>query len=242
MPVWLRHRYLVALIGVAVVLLLLRIVGSPPPEAPRRLHWVALAELRVALPAAADRGGIAARFPPEVAAAGLVPVWLELRNDGTEAVRIRPERSFLIDRERRAWPLLTAFTARQRLAAVTALESEAEARIDRASIESALPALTGFALSVRVQAAAGPRWNDWRRPFATLFGGKTEPLESSTLKDLGAGLLQNPPIPPGEAAEAYLFFPREAAAAGCRALRLSVARARSTQTLDLIWPDQAPGP
>src|ERR671914_864811 len=143
----------------------------------------------------------------DIQGAGLLPVRLVIDNQNPGAVSVAPDQTFLIDTEGRAWPLLTAEQAYQRVRSHVELGETVKSTGKPAVLLGA--AAQGAAMG----AAAG-----------AIFGGSrryTE-LDDQIRRDLLSGELQHERINSGELAYGYLFFPGKDEARSARALRLGL--------------------
>lgn len=195
-----------------------RTVPSPEPEA----VWIELAELQVAAAALEDSDTARRTFGFDIRGAGLLPVRLAIENRGAHPARLDPPQIFLIDGQGLAWPLLTAGQARSRLAEALG-EGKAPKHTPGAKqwIDAA-PILTGFALDVFPRdepEVATPGHDGW---LGRLLGEARESPEQRSRRDLLSRFLRNPPLPAGQSALAWLFFPGREEVRGAETLRLAV--------------------
>jgi hypothetical protein len=215
----------VGLLVAAAALALLAALSPPPAPLPKpepagiraELQGVALAVEVLEAPEAARR-----RFGFDIRAAGLLPVRLAVANRGTRTARLNPPQTFLIDGQALAWPLLTADQARDRLAEKSAGGKPARSSLSARQWTEAAAILTGFALDVFVRrrpAEVPTGWSGW---LGSLVEGQREAPENQARRDLADKFLRNPPLRPGESAEAYLFFPGREEVRGAETLRLAV--------------------
>lgn len=191
---------------------------QPEPDAGR----VELAGTRVAASALEDPDEARRAFGFDIRGAGLLPVKVVIENRGTHAARLNPPQTFLIDGQGLAWPLLTADQARGRLAETLGEGKKPKLEPGARQWIEAAPILTGFALDVFIQgepgAAASVR-SDW---LGRLLGEERESPEQRSRRDLLSRFLSNPPLPAGNTAVAWLFFPGRDEVRGAETLRLAV--------------------
>ncbi|NJD06826.1 MAG: hypothetical protein FIA97_10065 [Methylococcaceae bacterium] len=164
-------------------------------------------------------------FGFDVRGAGLYPVRFALDNRSRAVVHIRPEQTFLIDREGQAWPVLTSDQAYNRVSNAVSRGDIARTTVDTVKLFSAAGAATGFALGTLlgkgfidpvlqgVGIGAG---------FGVMDGLSDSgyAVETAIRKDLASKTLKNQRVQPGDLVYGVLFFPGRDEAKSARSLRL----------------------
>jgi hypothetical protein len=162
-------------------------------------------------------------FGFDIRGAGLLPVRLTLDNRSKATLDIRPEQTFLIDKEGQAWPMLTQSQAYNRIN--RALE-QGEIAVDQSGtskiLQSAVSSL-GFALGMLLgRDVAGRPMRCFSVGAGLAQDDSCYIIENELRKDLASKGLKNQRILPGDLAYGVLFFPGREEAKYPRNLRLSL--------------------
>lgn len=186
---------------------------------------------RVAAEAYADPDQAEQAFGFDLRDAGLLPVRLLIDNQSTSVVRVNPQQTFLIDREGRAWPLLTGEQAYNRVASAVHVGTLVGNTSRGAVWGASVGGLTSFAIGLVLGGSVGSGLSNnlaehaaFGAGIGTLVGGgqDTSGLENQIRRDLIAKSLRNQRLQPGELAYGYLFFPGKNEAQSARALRIGL--------------------
>lgn len=236
-----NRRYLTVSLGLLTVLVVLsscttyedRKVSFRHPSAYSQMQVVAGAQM--AAEAYADPGVAKESFGFDILSAGLLPVQVVIDNQGSRALEIVPEQTFLIDADGGMWNLLSRSDGQKRLSKSTEYGRVAS-KAGRSSLFGAAGgALIGAAIGVlsgeNVAETAAKGMVLGGAGGAVLGGGK-ELAEKSTDKEIARDMeekeIRNRPIEPGSIGRGFLFFPSEAKTA--RELRLQVREVGTNQT------------
>jgi len=132
--------------------------------------------------------------------AGLLPVRCLIEHRGRTALYLLPQQSFLLDRQQRAWPLLTGDQVRNRLAL---------APLDDAARQAALKRLWGDGPWNGLAFGLWPAAAHARATSAGLLSRRADanPLSIDTRQTSVRPALSPYRVDPGQLAEAYLLFP-----------------------------------
>jgi hypothetical protein len=174
----------------------------------------------------------------DVRGAGLLPVQVIFRNDGTRRLEINPAQTFLEDEQENLWPLLEEKIAIERATAGAQTRSAFKAGAHKGFLGAAAGAVLGAAVgtvstaSVGTAAAKGAALGG--AAGATLGGAKgytSDDARREIIADLRSKQLERKLIGPGEIVHGFLFFPGEVKQA--RMLRLQV-RDAATREVDTV--------
>lgn len=186
---------------------------------------------RVAAEAYADPDQAERAFGFDIREAGLLPVRLLIDNQSASVVRVNPQQTFLIDREGRAWPLLTGEQAYNRVASAVHVGTLV-GNASRGGVWGASAgALTSFAIGLILDGGIGSGLSNNLAEHAAFgagagafVGGRQDTLglEDRIRRDLIAKSLRNQRLQPGELAYGYLFFPGKDEARSASALRIGL--------------------
>lgn len=177
----------------------------------------------IAAASLADPARAQAAFGFDIRSAGLLPVRLTLDNKSRATINIKPEQTFLIDKEGQAWPMLTQAQAYNRIN--RALE-QGEIAIDQSEtakvLKTAVSSL-GFALGMLLgRDVAGRPLRCFSVGAGLAQDDSCYIIENELRKDLASKGLKNQRILPGDLAYGVLFFPGRDEAKYPRNLRLSL--------------------
>ncbi|WP_305046555.1 hypothetical protein [Geoalkalibacter sp.] len=200
-------------------------VGFKIPAAHPNMQVIAGAQIAAA--AYPDQRAARDAFGFDIVSAGIQPVQVVIDNQGSSALRIVPEQTFLIDDTGHLWNILDSRTAYERVE-----KSSEYARIARGAgrggvLGAAGGALVGAAIGVltgeNVASAAGKGAAVGGAGGAVIGGAQelgSEDAGREIARDLGNKELRNQPVGPGFLGRGFLFFPAEAGKP--RQLRLQV--------------------
>jgi hypothetical protein len=174
----------------------------------------------------------------DVRGAGLLPVQVIFRNDGTRRLEINAAQTFLEDEGENLWPLLDEKVAIERATAGAqtraAFKEGAHKGFLGAAAGAVLGAAVGTVSTANVGTAAAKGAALGGAAGATLGGAKgysSDDARREIIADLRSKQLERKPIGPGEIVHGFLFFPGEVKQA--RTLRLQV-RDAATREVDTI--------
>lgn len=172
--------------------------------------------------------------------AGLLPVQLTFQNDGTVPIYVNPEQTFLIDRQNRAWPILSLEKAQERTSRHVEVGETLKETGKPALLLGAAGAVAGAALAIltgdNVGAAAG-KGAAVGAAAGVLLGGAKGYMDTGgrIQRDLTAKTLGGSPILPNQIGYGALFFPGivKEEADGAEELRLSLTIGGQTKIIRL---------
>ncbi|ABA89167.1 lipoprotein, putative [Syntrophotalea carbinolica DSM 2380] len=180
-------------------------------------------------------------FGFDIRSAGLLPVQVVFDNQGSQALAIVPEQSFLIDNEGNLWNLLDSRTA------YTRIEKSSEyARIAKGGGKGAmLGAAGGAVLGAAIGILSGENVGSALFKGAAVGGaggavvggtqGATDDDAGRQIaRDLANKSLVNQGIQPGGLAHGFLFFPGEAISAA--QLRLQITEIATGRVYTVLMP------
>lgn len=239
---------LVVISGLALSLLLAGCASYRSQEVPFRApasygNMQSVAGAQMASKAFADKGEASQAFGFDIRGAGLLPVQVVFDNQGSQALMIVPEQSFLIDAEGNLWNLLDSRTA------YTRIENSSEyARIAKSGGKGALLGAAGGAvLGAAIGILTGENVGSALFKGAAVGGAggavvggaqgaaDTDP-ERQIARDLANKSLVNQAVQPGSLAQGFLFFPGEAASA--EQVRLQVREVGTGLVHTVVMPLQ----
>ena len=191
-----------------------------PSSAP---HSITVQGAVIAASAITDAERAQSTFGFDIRGAGLLPVRLSLDNKSRSTINIRPDQTFLIDKEGQAWPMLTQSQAYNRIN--RALE-QGEIAIEQSESTKVLKtavSTVGFALGMLLgRDVAGRPLRCFSVGAGLAQDDACYMIENELRKDLANKGLKNQRILPGELAYGVLFFPGRDEAKYPRNLRLSM--------------------
>ncbi len=223
----------VASCGLSLLLVLVGCTTYRSQEVPFRSpasygNMQRVAGAQLASKAYVDKAEASEAFGFDIRSAGLLPVQVVFDNQGSTALTIVPEQSFLIDTEGNLWNLLDSRTA------YTRIEKSSEyARIAKGGGKGAmLGAAGGAVLGAAIGILSGENVGSALFKGAAVGGaggavvggaqGATDDDAGRQIaRDLANKSLINQGIQPGSIAHGFLFFPGEASSAA--QLRLQVS-------------------
>ena len=173
--------------------------------------------------------------------AGLLPVRITFQNNSTEKALINPDQTLLIDRNNRAWPILSLEGTYGRLRRQMADVKTATGRVQPALLRDATEDIAGLLAVGIVDGGASEVGGKGVVTIAPAAGAvigsaqKYSEVGGKIRDDLYNMNLKNQAILPNQKAYGYLFFPAkpEGEAEGAIALRLSIAVGESRQIVTL---------
>ena len=203
-----------------------RVAPVPLPSAFSE-HVNVQGALLVAVPYA-DENEAKAVFGFNIRSAGLLPVRLVIDNQSGMGLAIQPGQTFLLDKERQAWPLLTQEQAYQRVKDEVEIGETLKGAAKPSFMLGAAGAVAGFAIGVLTGENLGETVAKGAAVGASagaLYGGaaRHQKYDEEVSRDLMRNSLRNERIKPGELAYGYLFFPGQSEAESATALRLGLS-------------------
>ncbi len=172
--------------------------------------------------------------------AGLLPVQVTFQNDGNETVHVNPDQTFLIDRNNKAWPILSLEKTYQRTEGHVDVGEIAKETGKPALLLGAAGAIAGAAIGIisgkNVGEAAGKGAVLGAAVGAVAGGAKGYATSGDKIReDLAAKRLSSAPILPNQIAYGVLFFPGmgKDEAQGATELRLALTIGNQTQIVRL---------
>ncbi len=216
---------------------------KPPSEYPNATGFLGAT---VAAKSFDDRAEARDAFGFDVKTAGLTPVMVVIDNRADAAVQIASDQTFLVDEEGNLWPVLTDREAYNRVSSV-AKPTEV---FKKAGVGAVLGAGAGALIGAAIGIVAGTNVIEAAGKGAALgaAGGATlggaEGLTSDDVKrkirnDLRSKNLENLPIPSGNLAHGFIFFPGEAKHA--KKLRLQMLYLGERRERVVLELDLGPG-
>ena len=170
--------------------------------------------------------------------AGLIPVRFVIDNGSDGVVRLRPDQTFLLDREGNAWPLLTSEQAYKRVRAHVGAGETITGAGESTLLGGAAGAVAGLAIGV----LTGQDVAETVGKGAVVGGaagaigggaGRYSELDREIRTDLEQKGLRLQRVPAGELAYGYLFFPGKDEARSARSLRLSLEVGGQSRVVEL---------
>ncbi len=216
-----------------------RVVPFKMPEGYRNVQTVDSAKIAAV---AYDKTSAAKEaFGFNIRDAGLLPVQVVFDNQGGKSLLIDPAHTYLVDREHNLWPEIEGRMAYERIEKATEIGKVAEGAGKPAFLGAAAGAIIGAAIGIvsgeNVGSAAGKGAALGAAAGATIGGseayGSTE-TRHRIVDDLEKKQLQNKPVPPGQIAHGFIFFPGECKSA--KELRLQLQEVETRKVLNLILP------
>lgn len=171
-------------------------------------------------------------FGFDILGAGVMPVQVIFDNRGVHPLEILPDRTWLVDREQQLWPVLDANLAYDRIAKHTRYGEVGPKAATKGLLGAAGGAIVGAAVGIvtgtNVADAAG-KGAAAGGAAGAVIGGASGVTDQDARRNIGEDLhnrnLERKPVPPGDIAHGFIFFPGEAVDAG--ELRLTL---RETDT------------
>jgi len=202
-----------------------RVAPVPLPES--RADHVEVDGAKVVATPYVQREAAKAALGFDARGAGLLPVRFVVDNQGNDYLEVRPEQTFLIDREGQAWPLLSSEQAYRRVQGHTELAETAKRAGKPSVLMGAAGALAGLAVGVLTGddlASSAGKGAVVGGASGAIVGGAAgrEEVKERIRRDLARESLRNQRIGPGELAYGYLFFPGKDEARSARELRLGL--------------------
>lgn len=202
-----------------------RVAPVPLPES--RADHVEVDGAKIVATPYVQREAAKAALGFDARGAGLLPVRFVVDNQGDDYLEVRPEQTFLIDREGQAWPLLSSEQAYRRVQGHTELAETAKGAGKPSVLMGAAGALAGLAVGVLTGddlASSAGKGAVVGGASGAIVGGATgrEEVKDRIRRDLARESLRNQRIGPGELAYGYLFFPGKDEARSARELRLGL--------------------
>ena len=196
-----------------------------------------LAGASVAAKAHADRREAKQTFGFDVRAAGLLPVEVVFDNQGSEALNINPQQTFLEDEEGNLWPVLAERFAYERVTKYAQTKKIFREGAYTGFLGATAGTLVGAAVGVVTDedvASAAAKGAAVGAAAGAVLGGASGYQSASEarqqlLDDFEAISLRNRPITRGNLAYGFIFFPGEAKTP--KTLRLQLRTREQTYTL-----------
>lgn len=210
------------------------------PSAYQNMHLIAGAQVAAE---AYNKQQARQAFGFNIHKTGIQPVQVIIDNQGSHALRIVPEQTFLMDAQGNLWNLLDSRTANERVTQSTEYARIAEDAGRGSLFGAAGGALVGAAIGVltgeNVGTATAKGVAVGGAGGAILGGaeeGASETSQRNIARDLGQKQLHNQAIAPAQLGRGFLFFPGEAGAAS--QLRLQIKDTDSGQIHTRTFPLQ----
>lgn len=227
-----------ALLGMAACAYSDRVAPVPLPE--RSSNMVVVGDgLKIAARAFVSPEEAKDFFGFDIRQAGVLPVQVTLQNDGSQAVELRPEQTFLIDRRQNAWPVNSLERTYQRTKSYIEVGETMAGAAKPSLLLGAAGAVVGLAVGIvsgeNIGKSMGQGAVVGGAAGALLGGGQAYAEAGQKIKDdLKEKSLKNKAIVPGQLAYGIVFFPGLAGEAeGAVELRLGVAIGRVPEVVTL---------
>jgi hypothetical protein len=213
-----------------------RVAPVPLPEASPQA--VSVDGAQVVAQAYMDPGQAERALGFDARGAGLIPVRFVIDNGSEGVVRLRPEQTFLLDREGNAWPLLTSEQAYKRVRAHVGAGETLSGAGESTLLGGAAGAVAGLAIGVltgRNVAETVGKGAVVGGAAGAIGGGASryQELDREIRTDLEEKGLRLRRVPAGELAYGYLFFPGKDEAGSALSLRLGLEVAGQGRVVEL---------
>ena len=243
-----RQKHPRTWLGIAATLGLLLLFGActykdrvAPLNLPDAARGVTVAGgLKISAEAFTDAKKAEQTFGFDAHGAGLLPVQVTFQNDGKETVYVNVEQTFLIDRNNKAWPILSLEKTYQRTKGHVDIGETAKETGKPALLLGAAGAIAGAAIGIvtgeNVGSAAGKGAVLGAATGAILGGAKGYATGGEKVReDLASKSLSGGPILPNQIAYGVLFFPGMGTdeAQGATELRLALTIGKQLQVVRL---------
>jgi hypothetical protein len=180
-------------------------------------NMVTAAGAAIAAEAFSDSSAAHDAFGFDILGAGVMPVQVVFDNRGGHSLEIIPERTYLVDRDRNLWPVLEANLAYDRIAKKTRYGEVAPRGATSGLLGAAGGAIIGAAVGIvtgeNVGEAAG-KGAAVGGAAGAVMGGAGGVSDGEVRRQIGEDLhtrnLERKPVPPGDVAHGFIFFPGEA--------------------------------
>lgn len=159
-----------------------------------------------------DREKAKKAFGFDIRNAGLLPVQLVFRNDGNDVIDLVPDQTFLIDRENRAWPVISSERTYERVKKHVEIGETMAGTAKPGLLLGAAGAVAGLAVGI----VTGENIGEYAGKGAVIggaagvFSGGAKGYQNAR-KKIRQGLrdqtLKNQEIMPGQIAYGMIFFP-----------------------------------
>ncbi|MEW6500723.1 MAG: hypothetical protein ACOY8P_01345 [Thermodesulfobacteriota bacterium] len=196
--------------------------------------------LRISAEAFTDAKKAEQTFGFDAHGAGLLPVQVTFQNDSQETVYVNADQTFLVDRNNKAWPILSLEKTHQRTQGHVDIGETAKETAKPALLLGAAGAIAGAAIGIvtgdNVGEAAGKGAVLGAAAGAILGGAKGYATGGEKVReDLASKRLSGGPILPNQIAYGVLFFPGmgKDEAQGATELRLALTIGRQNQIVRL---------
>lgn len=175
--------------------------------------------------------------------AGLLPIQLTFVNDSPDTVMVNPSQTFLVDRNNKAWPILSLEKTYQRTSGHVDVGETAKGAAKPSLLMGAAGAVAGLAVGIatgkNVGEAMGTGAVIGAAGGAILGGAKGYATSGEKIRDdLAAKTLQNEAILSQQIAYGVLFFPgiEGDEADGAKELRLSITTGNTPRIVKILFP------
>ncbi|MAT65039.1 MAG: hypothetical protein CMN57_05300 [Gammaproteobacteria bacterium] len=173
-----------------------------------------------------DKDVASSVFGFDVRGAGLIPVRLVIDNQSESPLRLIPQQTFLIDAQDRAWPILEAEAAAERVRAHVDVAETVKGTTKPALLLGGAGALAGFAIGVVTGEDIGSSVAKGAAVGASsgaIVGGAKNyaEIEGRVRQDMRDKSLENRQVASGDLAYGYLFFPGDNEAQSAQGVRLT---------------------
>ena len=168
--------------------------------------------LKIAAHAFTDKKDSEKAFGFDAYNAGVLPVQLTFQNDSPDRVMVNPDQTFLIDRNNKAWPVLSLEKTYQRTMGHVEVGETAKGAAKPTLLMGAAGAIAGAAVGIltgeNIGEAMGKGAAVGAASGALLGGAKSYTTAGEKIRDdLASKSLQNEIILPQQIAYGVIFFP-----------------------------------
>lgn len=204
-----------------------RVAPIKLPEA--AANMVEVDGLKMTATAFVDREAAEKAFGFDIRKAGILPVQVTFQNDGHRRARVKAKQTFLIDRDKNAWPVLDARETYARTKKFVEIGETVKGTATPALLLGAAGAVAGAAIGI----ISGQNVGEMAGKGAVIgaaagtIGGGADAYARTGRRirdDLARKTLKNEDILPGQIAYGVLFFPGAPGeeASSARELRLAL--------------------
>jgi len=168
--------------------------------------------LKMTAAAFVDREAAEKAFGFDIRKAGLLPVQVTFQNDGSSRVKVKPEQTFLVDKDHNAWPVMGTRETYERTKKFVEIGETVKGTATPALLLGAAGAVAGLAIGI----VSGENIGEMAGKGAAIgaaagaIGGGAEAYAKTGRRirdDLARKTLKNEEIMPGQIAYGVLFFP-----------------------------------
>ncbi|MEN8142599.1 MAG: hypothetical protein ABFQ82_03255 [Thermodesulfobacteriota bacterium] len=186
--------------------------------------------LKISATAYLDANDAADVYGYDIRKAGILPVQLTFQNDGSQAARINPRQTFLIDEQNNAWPVLSLDKTHQRTSKYVDIGETVKGAGKPSLLMGAAGAVAGLAAGIvsgnNIGESMGKGAVLGAAGGAIIGGAEASQKQSRTIRqDLAEKTVKNDPILPGQLGYGTMFFPgnRGSEAETAQRLRLTLS-------------------